>query len=171
MSSPKQLPTGPHKAELMAALETLISFIGNDPLDARLEAKLNDRYGFQTEPFAEIQRLLRLGIDEGWACYDEIDGPDYCRGRLADTTAGVHQFAVESAKLKDVRGNYHRHPLGEINMVQPVDPEGKFCGFGAGWKVFGPDTSHFPTVTGGIVTFIFLLPKGQIEYRQKPIPN
>jgi len=92
MGSPKQLPTGPHKAELMAALETLIAFIGNDPLDARLEAKLNDRYGFQSEPFAEIQRLLRLGIDEGWACYDEIDGPNYCRGRLADTTAGTQSI-------------------------------------------------------------------------------
>jgi 2-hydroxylaminobenzoate mutase len=78
---------------------------------------------------------------------------------------------VESARLRDVRGNYHRHPLGEINMIQPIDPEGAFCGSGAGWKVFAPDTSHYPTVTGGTVTFIFLLPKGQIEYRQKPDPG
>jgi 2-hydroxylaminobenzoate mutase len=51
-------------------------------------------------------------------------------------------------------------------MIQPIDPEAAFCGSGAGWKVFAPDTSHYPTVTGGTVTFIFLLPKGQIEYRQ-----
>jgi Domain of unknown function (DUF4863) len=171
MSDQKPLPSGPHKPELLVALDRLFAFIGDDPLDAKLEAKLNDHYGAHTHGFAELQRLLRLGIQEGWACYDEIDGPNYCRGRLVNSTAGVHQFAVESARLRDVRGNYHRHPLGEINMIQPIDPEGAFCGSGAGWKVFAPDTSHYPTVTGGAVTFIFLLPKGQIEYRQKPDRN
>jgi hypothetical protein len=42
MSSQKPLPSGPHKPELLVALDRLVSFIGDDPLDAKLEAKLND---------------------------------------------------------------------------------------------------------------------------------
>ncbi|MFZ1813129.1 MAG: DUF4863 family protein [Rhizobiaceae bacterium] len=49
-------------------------------------------------------------------------------------------------------------------MIQPVDPTATFCGTGEGWKVFAPGTSHYPTVAGGLCTFIFLLPKGAIEY-------
>ena len=49
-----------------------------------------------------------------------------------------------------------------------LDETGRFCGAGAGWKVFPPDSSHFPTVTGGRVTMLFFLPGGQIEYRNPP---
>ena len=161
------LPAGKHKPELMALIEELFAFIGNDPLNDALQTKLNDTFGPETSKFAEMQRLLRIGIDEQWAAYVEIDGPDYKRGRLCSENSSTHEFVVESAKLRNVKGNYHRHPLGEINMIQPVDPDGKFCGFGKGWKVFAPDTSHFPTVTGGLVTFLFLLPKGKIEYRDR----
>lgn len=162
------LPTGPHKPELVARLEQLVAFIGDSPLDAVLEDRLNRHFGPQTPAFREMTRLLRIGIGEGWACYAEIGGTDYRRGRLGVAGDGVHDFVIESARLKDVKGNYHRHPLGEINMIQPVDPDGRFCGSGQGWKVFAPGTSHYPTVTGGACTFIFLLPKGEIEYRDGP---
>jgi 2-hydroxylaminobenzoate mutase len=169
MSGQDGLPTGKHKPALMTAVGALIAFIGDQPLDEELEARLNDHYGPTTGRFLEIQRLIRVGIEEGWAGYTQVDGPDYCRGRLANASPETRDFVLESARLRDVRGQYHRHPLGEINMIQPVDPAGKFCGHGAGWKVFAPDTSHYPTVTGGTVTFLFLLPKGLIEYKAAPI--
>lgn len=158
------LPTGAHKTELRAHLDALVDFIGDSPLDDRLEARLNVDFGPDTPAFQEMTRLLRLGIDEGWACYDIIDGDNYRRGRLGAYPDSTHEFTVESARLKDVKGNYHTHTLGEINMIQPVDPTSTFCGAGVGWKVFAPGTSHYPTVAGGLCTFIFLLPKGAIEY-------
>ena len=161
------LPTGEHKPELIRRLDELIAFIGDRPLDKDLEDSLNTEFGPHTESFSEIKRLLRVGIDENWACYQIIDGADYRRGRIGVSDDSGHDFVIESARLRDVRGNYHRHPLGEINMIQPVDPTGTFCGSGEGWKVFAPDTSHFPTVAGGTVTFIFLLPKGEIEYKER----
>lgn len=164
------LPTGPHKPAMMAAIGRLLDFIGGRPLDSELEKDLNDRYGAATDGYAELLRLLRIGIDEGWACYAEIDGPDYRRGRLAKPTPETQGFSVESGMLKDVLGNYHRHPLGEINMIGPVDPTGRFCGYGAGWKVFEPNSQHYPTVSGGKVTMLFFLPGGEIEYMPAPIP-
>jgi len=167
MISDDGLPTGPHKPALLALLTELITFIGPRPLDAALEDSLNDDFGPRTTRFQEIKRLLRLGIDEQWACYQEIDGPDYRRGPLGTSRDGVHDFVIESARLRNMKGNFHRHPRGEINMIQPVDPEGKFCGAGEQWKIFAADTRHYPTVTGGTCTFIFLLPRGEIEYRDE----
>ena len=161
------LPAGPSKPALIARLEKLIAFIGASPLDEALQARLDAAFGPQTEDFREMTRLLRAGIDEAWACYRVIDGDGYRRGRLGVASDGVHDFVIESARLADVRGNYHTHPLGEINMIQPVDPTGRFCGAGEGWKVFAPGTSHHPTVTGGTCTFIFLLPKGEIVYHDE----
>ncbi len=167
--APAGLPTGPHKAALLDAVHALLAFIGERPLDAALEAQLNDHYGAQTGRYATLLRLLRQGIDEGWACYAEIDGPDYKRGRIAEASAQTRGFTVESGKLRNVLGNYHRHPRGEINMIGPVDPTGRFCGNGAGWKVFPPDSCHYPTVTGGTVTMLFFLPGGEIEYKNPPV--
>jgi 2-hydroxylaminobenzoate mutase len=160
------LPTGAHKPALMEHLEQLVAFIGDSPLDEELEKRLNQDYGPKTARFQEMKQLLRSGIDENWACYQVIDGADYRRGRLGVTADGVHDFVIESARLKDVKGKYHKHPQGEINMIQPLDPQSRFCDTGEGWKVFAPGTSHYPTVTGGACTFIFLLPKGEIEYHE-----
>jgi hypothetical protein len=162
------LPTGPHKPILMAAVDKLLDFIKDKPLDAQLEAELNDLYGAATENYQELLGLLRTGIEEGWACYAEIDGPDYRRGRLAKPSSETHGFSVETGMLKNVLGNYHEHPLGEINMIGPVDATGQFCGSGAGWKVFPPKSRHYPTVTGGKVTMLFFLPEGKIEYLTPP---
>ena len=162
------LPTGAHKSQLMAHLNSLIEFIGDSPLDEKLETRLNTTFSQQSKKYQEMTRLLRIGIEEGWACYEVINGENYRRGRLANSSNDVHEFAIQSACLKDVKGNYHTHTLGEINMIQPVDSSSTFCGAGAGWKVFAPGTSHHPTVEGGLCTFIFLLPKGKIEYHHDP---
>ena len=162
------LPTGPSKPAMMAAVKRLLDFIGGKPLDKNLEALLNEHYGAGTPGYAELLKLLRKGGEEGWAFYAEITGPDYRRGRIATPSGETHGLSVESGLLTNVKGNYHRHPLGEINMIGPVDATGQFCGHGAGWKVFPPDSEHYPTVTGGAVTMLFFLPNGEIEYKSPP---
>lgn len=123
------LPTWPHKSQLKAYLDEVIAFIGESPLDDALEARLNAEFGPASVAFREMTRLLRIGINEGWACYNVIDGDNYRRGRLANSHEGTHEFAIESARLKDVKGNYHTHMLaqdvvlGRHNQSVRIDPK------------------------------------------------
>jgi hypothetical protein len=162
------LPNGEHKAEMLEALGRLAHFIGGRLLDEKLERDLNDTYGAHTTNYQELALLLGFGVREGWACYSEISGPDYRRGRIAEPSPEMCGFSVESGMMKDKVGNYHCHTRGEINMVVPVNPTGQFCGHGAGWKVFEPGSSHFPQASGGKIMTIFLLPNGEIEYKKPP---
>ena len=163
------LPSGPHKPELMELLRSLCDDIRAMPLDAALEARLNSRYGDGTDAYARLVRLMKLGVEEGWAAYEDIEGNDYRRGRIAEPSSETSDMSVESGLLKDVKGQYHCHTKGEINMIIPLEEGAQFCGHGAGWRVFPPMSEHFPTVTGRALMMYFL-PSGEIEYRA-PAPN
>jgi uncharacterized protein DUF4863 len=78
------LGTGLHKPNMLSAIGRLTKFIGTRALDSRLEDDLNNHYGPGSRNYLELVKLLQVGIQEGWACYDEISGPDYRRGRIAE---------------------------------------------------------------------------------------
>ncbi|BCZ82759.1 DUF4863 family protein [Paraburkholderia terrae] len=161
------LPSGPHKAELIELLRGLCDDIRVMPLDAALEAHLNSKYGDGTEAYGRLVKLLKLGVEEGWVAYVEIEGGDYRRGRIAEPSQETSNMSVESGLLRDVKGQYHCHTTGEINMIIPLEEGAQFCGHGAGWRVFPPLSEHFPTVTGRALMMYFL-PGGDIEYRTPP---
>jgi 2-hydroxylaminobenzoate mutase len=163
------LPSGPHKSELIELLRSLCSDIRAMPLDAALEARLNGRYGEGTESYARLAELVKLGVEEGWAAYETIEGGDYRRGRIAEPSPDTSDMSVESGLLKDVKGQYHCHTNGEINMIIPLEEGAQFCGHGAGWRVFPPMSEHFPTVTGRAL-MLYFLPGGKIDYRT-PVPG
>ncbi len=161
------LPMGQHKEDALKIIHRLCDDIRSRPLDKGLEAFLNAEYGVGTESYETLARLLKVGVEEGWAAYVEIEGPDYRRGRIAELSQETAGMTVESGLLRDVKGQYHCHTNGEINMVIPLEADGKFCGKGAGWQVFAPLSEHFPTVTGKAL-IMFFLPGGKIEYRAPP---
>lgn len=161
------LPAGPHKAELMGLVHSLCADIRGLPLNAALEAHLNHTYGAGTESYARLVQLVKLGVEEGWVAYVEIDGVDYRRGRIAEVSEATAGLSVESGMMRDVKGQYHCHLRGEINMIVPLEEGATFCGHGAGWRVFPPMSEHFPTVTGRALMMYFL-PGGEIDYRTPP---
>lgn len=161
------LPHGPHKDALLRWVHRLCDDIRSRPLDAALEAHLNKAFGEGTEPYAELSRLLKTGVEEGWAGYAQVQGASYRRGRIAEPSEATAGMSVESGLLQDVKGQYHCHTRGEINMIIPLEPGAEFCGHGAGWRVFPPMSEHFPTVTGRALMMYFL-PGGEIDYRPAP---
>jgi hypothetical protein len=163
------LPSGKHKDETLAIVHRVLSDIGTRPFDAQLEFQLNRRFGFSSVTFDALGRLLNLGVEEGWVGYAPVEGwPDYKRGRIAEPATETMGMSVESALMSNVKGQYHRHTRGEIDMVIPIDNNAQFCGRGAGWVVYPPGTEHFPTITGGKALIMFFLPGGQNEYKAPP---
>jgi hypothetical protein len=69
--------------------------------------------------------------------------------------------------MQDVAGPHHRHPKGEIDLIMPLDEPAMFDGHPAGWLVYGPDSAHRPTVSGGSALVLYLLPEGAIEFTRR----
>ena len=158
------LASGKHKEETLAIVREILNDIRDLPFDAALEFWLN-RFGPYSGTFEALARVLKLGVDEGWVAYAPIEGAGYNRGRLAEPTHETAGMSVETALLRAVRGQYHCHIRGEIDMVVPLDSSARFCGHAAGWVVYPPRSEHWPTFTGGGALIMFFLPNGENEYK------
>ena len=85
-------------------------------------------------------------------------------GRIFKADDGLDRFSVDVVDMTSLAGPHHQHPLGEIDLILPLDSAAEFDGHGAGWLVYGPGTSHAPTVTLGRSLVLYLLPEGRIEF-------
>jgi hypothetical protein len=56
------------------------------------------------------------------------------------------------------------HPGGEVNWCVALDGDPRFDGQPAGWVVMPPGSGHVPTVSGGRMLIVYLLPGGKIEF-------
>lgn len=162
------LPTGKHKAALMTVLQPVFAAIKERALDERLEFVLNRNFGVASSTHETLTNLLNSGLTEGWVAYAPVPGAGYKRGRIADPSEETAGLSVESGLLSSVKGQYHCHTRGEIDMVVPIDESAQWCGHGAGWVVYPPLSEHFPTTTGGTALILYFLPNGEIEYRCPP---
>jgi hypothetical protein len=132
------------------------------PLDAQLDADLNREFPADGPVFESIFKACQAAIAAGWMCNREGGGIRY--GRVIKPDASLGQFSVDVVEMKDLAGPHHRHPNGEIDLIMPLTPGATFNGRPAGWLVYGPDTSHRPTVAGGTALVLYLLPEGAIEF-------
>jgi Domain of unknown function (DUF4863) len=149
---------------------------------ADMERWLNEAYGESSALYRDLSRLIKVGVEEGWAANQEVDGPNYRRSRILEPTAETFQFSLTAVymnsaaprRFKDeddhdvLRGQYHGHPYGEINLVVPLDAGAELKGLqgwqGPGWTAPEPGSRHFPEVRGGAVIALFYLPAGRISY-------
>ena len=154
------------KAEFEKKLREVVSAIEGLPIEAGLTARLDEEFPADGEAFNAIEALCHKGVAEGWLCQHEDGGVRYSRPvKPSPETAG---FSVDVVKMKDLKGPYHAHPNGEIDMVMPIDKGAKFDGHGAGWCAYEPGSQHYPTVSGGEALILYLLPDGAIDFKAKP---
>jgi hypothetical protein len=135
-------------------------------LDATLEAELNRTIPADGAAYRALVDACRAGVSAGWMCSREHAGIKY--GRVVKPGPATQGYSVDVVEMDSVSGGHHRHPNGEIDLVMPLDAGARFDGRGAGWLVYGPGTSHFPTVTGGKAWVLYLLPGGAIEFTKTP---
>jgi len=146
-------------AGLMA---TVTAVAAGRPLDAALAAHLAATLPADGPVVVEVAAACRDAIAEGWMCSREAGGIRY--GRVIKAGPVTHGFSVDVVDMPPLAGPHHRHPAGEIDLVMPVDDAARFDGHGAGWVVYGPDSAHRPTVTGGRALVLYLLPGGAIDF-------
>ena len=132
------------------------------PLDASLDAWLNAEHGVGTATYNNLKQSCEAGVAEGWLADREGGGIRY--GRIFKSAPDLHGFSVDVVDMKNIAGPHHTHPLGEIDLIMPLDDGARFDGRPAGWLVCPPGSAHQPTVTGGRALVLYLLPEGRIDF-------
>jgi hypothetical protein len=84
-------------------------------------------------------------------------------GRVAKAGAPTLGFSIDVVHMNGA-GPCHRHPNGEVNYCVALDGAPTFDGEPPGWVVFPPESEHVPTVAGGTMLIVYLLPQGAIEF-------
>ncbi|MBR0756499.1 DUF4863 family protein [Bradyrhizobium jicamae] len=181
-----------HREELIARSIPFLREVRDMTPGAEMEAWLNKTYGADSALYKDLARLIKAGVAEGWAANQEIDGPHYRRSRIHEPSAETFHFSITAVYMnsKDgrrfndaddhdhdghddvLRGQYHGHPYGELNLVVPLDEGAELMGLqgwqGPGWTAPDPGSRHYPEVKGGAVIALFYLPAGRISYDFPP---
>jgi hypothetical protein len=84
-------------------------------------------------------------------------------GRAAKAGAATANFSIDVVHMQG-DGPQHVHPRGEIDYCIPLEGEPTFEGQSAGWVVMPPGSVHVPSVKGGTMLIVYLLPLGEIEF-------
>ncbi len=148
-----------------AHLQHLISFLsGQDLADpSALQAALTERFPVSGPDVQAIAARMRAGVESGALCD---------RGKMPVKWSRVFRASEESggwsadAVLMNGTGPRHRHPAGEIDLCLAEGGDPWFDGHPEGWVVYGPDSEHVPTVSGGTMLILYLLPGGAIEFQR-----
>lgn len=145
-------------------LQDVTRQIGDRALDTPLQTWLNQELGADSPTYRQLKAACEQGVAEGWLCQREGGGLKY--GRIFKPDDALHRFSVDVVDMNTLAGPHHAHPLGEIDLIMPLDDTATFDGRGAGWLVYGPGSAHSPTVAGGRALVLYLLPEGRIEFTQ-----
>jgi len=114
------------------------------------------------ELMRRLQGLCEAGLREGWLC-DRVAGDSrFSRVAKADLGQG---YSIDAVKLGG-DGVWHRHTKGEVNCMFALEGEPRFCGHPPGWAVFPPGSEHVPSVAGGTMMILYLLPGGAVEWKR-----
>ena len=131
----------------------------HDPESAR--AELVRRF----DPTAAAARALNAELvrldQEGKIA--ERGAPPVRYGRVAKASAATGGFSIDVVHMSGP-GLRHRHPNGEVNYCVALEGSPTFVGQPSGWVVEPPSSEHVPSVEGGTMLIVYLLPGGAIEF-------
>jgi hypothetical protein len=120
-----------------------------------MEKWLNRKYGEDSALYQDLARLIKLGIEEGWAANQEVDGPNYRRSRIAEpmhfSVTAVYMSSADAKRFADehdgdvLRGQFHGYLYGEVNLVVPLDKGAELRGL----QGLDRARSRQPALSGG----------------------
>lgn len=131
----------------------------SDPLHA--EERLRERFDPSGEAAQKLNRELVALYEEGQIA-NRGEAPVKW-GRVAKPEESTYGFSIDVVHMT-APGPKHRHPKGEIDYCIALDGEPTFDARSDGWIVLPPDSVHVPTVAGGTMLIVYLLPDGEMEF-------
>jgi hypothetical protein len=129
---------------------------------AACEAQLAARFDPQGPAAAQLRRELEALLAAGRIA--ERGALPVRYGRVAKAGPATDGHSIDVV-LMTGPGPRHRHPQGEIDYCIALEGQPTFDGRPPGWVVYGPDSTHVPTVSGGQMLIVYLLPAGAIEFQ------
>ncbi len=146
-----------------ATLAPLLDFVAgldlSDPTAAR--AQLERAYPLEGVFLRELRAAMEAGVAAGTLCQN---GESPVRwSRMFKASPESRGFSAD-AVLMSAPGPRHRHPNGEVDLCFALDGAPRFDGNPPGWTVYPPESAHVPTVSGGTMLILYLLPGGAIEF-------
>ncbi len=157
MSENKAEPWDP--TEIFEALDPILDVAETldlkDPVAVR--ERLSEVFPVDGPLVSALEETLLQAREENKLLPKEVGGIRF--GRLAKDRKG---FSIDVVEM-DGPGPKHRHPRGEIDLCLTLENEPRFDGQEEGWVVYGEDSAHVPTVTGGKMLILYLLPGGAFE--------
>lgn len=130
-----------------------------DPATAR--AELERRLDPRGETARNLGAGLRTLLDSGKIA--DRGAPPVRWSRVAKAGPETRDLSIDVVLMTGA-GPRHGHPGGEVNFCLALEGTPRFDGQEPGWVVFPPGSSHVPTVEGGTMLIVYLLPGGQIEF-------
>ena len=128
---------------------------------SRAELLLRERFDPHGPAAAALRERLVELLAEG-----EIASRGEPPVRYGRVTRAVPETQGQSIDVVDMTGPgpRHRHPNGEVDYCVALEDQPTFDGREPGWVVYPPDSTHVPTVAGGRMLVVYLLPDGAIEF-------
>ena len=124
-------------------------------------ASLERHFPFSGERVSSLGAALCRAKEAGQICDKGTEDLRYSRlFKASDDTSHLSADAV----WMRVPGPHHAHPQGEIDLCFATEGTPLFDGRPPGWTVYPPGSSHRPTVTGGAMMILYLLPGGAITF-------
>lgn len=153
----------PHPETLIATFAPLLEAARDVDLSnpSAAEAVLNERWNV-TGPEAKALEKQLIELLEAGEIANRGE-PPVRFGRVAKASPETSEQSIDVVDMTGP-GPRHRHPNGEIDLCIALEGEPTFDGRPPGWVVYPPDSVHVPTVAGGRMLVVYLLPGGAIEF-------
>ena len=88
--------------------------------------------------YQALSKSCETGVAEGWLCQREAGGIRY--GRIFKPADDLQGFSVDVVDMSDIAGPHHAHPMGEIDLIMPIDAAARLsitaapAGWSARWQ-------------------------------------
>ena len=89
-----------NREELIERSIALLEQVKDMTPGTAVEQWLNRTYGPGSDVYDNLARLIKAGVEEGWAANVEVDGRRYRRSRIQDPTAKTFYFSITAVYMQ-----------------------------------------------------------------------